>query len=75
MSKINGMTGEQITFGELVQLVVNAASSLMRLGVERDEVVAVCSENRMEFLITTIAAWCSGATVTFLNPAYGKSES
>lgn len=74
MSKINGTTGEEITFGEFVQLVVNATSSLMRLGVERDEVVAVCSENRMEYLIISLAAWCSGATVTFLNSAYGKSE-
>ncbi|KAJ8735612.1 hypothetical protein PYW07_007232 [Mythimna separata] len=74
IAMINGITGEQITFGELVQLVVNAASSLIRLGVERDEVVAVCSENRMEFLVTSIAAWCSGAAVTLLNAAYGKSE-
>ncbi|KAH9637680.1 hypothetical protein HF086_009348 [Spodoptera exigua] len=71
---IDGKTGQQITFVELVQLVVNAASSLIRLGVKRDEVVAVCSENRTEFLITTIATWCSGATVTFLNPAYSKNE-
>uniref|UniRef100_A0A2A4J232 Luciferin 4-monooxygenase n=1 Tax=Heliothis virescens TaxID=7102 RepID=A0A2A4J232_HELVI len=71
---INGMTGERVTFGEMVQLIVNAASSLMRLGVKRDEVVAVCSENRTEFLITSIAAWCSGATVTYLNAAYGKNE-
>lgn len=74
MSKIDGKTGQQIRFGELVQLVVNAASSLIRLGVKRDEVVAVCSENRTEFLITAIATWCSGATVTFLNSAYSKSK-
>nr|XP_021189790.2 uncharacterized protein LOC110375840 [Helicoverpa armigera] len=71
---INGMTGERVTFGEMVQLIVNAASSLMRFGVKRDEVVAVCSENRTEFLITAIAAWCSGATVTFLSASYGKDE-
>nr|CAB3510143.1 unnamed protein product [Spodoptera littoralis] len=71
---IDGKTGQQITFGEVVQLVVNAASSLIRLGVKRDEVVAVCSENRTEFLITAIATWCSGATVTFLNSAYSKNE-
>ncbi|CAH0592509.1 unnamed protein product [Chrysodeixis includens] len=71
---VNGLTGEQTTFGELVQLVVNTAASLIRLGVKRDEVVAVCSENRTEFLITAIAGWCSGATVTFLNSAYGKNE-
>lgn len=72
--KVNGLTDEQTTFGELAQLVVNTAASLIRLGVKRDEVVAVCSENRTEFLITAIAGWCSGASVTFLNAAYGKSK-
>ncbi|CAB3240784.1 unnamed protein product [Arctia plantaginis] len=71
---INGATGETITFGDMVQRIVNTAGALTRLGIKRDDVVGVCSENRMEYLITAIAIWCSGATATFLNSGYSKNE-
>lgn len=72
--KINGATGETITFGDMVQRIVNTADALIKLGVKRDDVVGVCSENRMEYLIAAIAIWCSGAIATFLNSGYSKSK-
>ncbi|CAH2102457.1 unnamed protein product [Euphydryas editha] len=71
---INGATGEQITFGEMAQKIVNISSSLSRLGVQQGDVVAICSENRIEFLLTTFAVFHCGAIVTFFNNAYTKAE-
>ncbi|CAK1540062.1 unnamed protein product [Leptosia nina] len=71
---INGDTNEQITFGDLAQKIVNTTTFLTQLGVQTEDVVAVCSENRIEFLIAACAVFCVGATVTFLNISYGENE-
>ncbi|XP_063822002.1 uncharacterized protein LOC135072009 [Ostrinia nubilalis] len=71
---INGATDEQISFGEIEQQIVNISSSLTKLGVKPGDVVAICSENRPEFLISAIAALCSGAVITFINSAYNRDE-
>ncbi|CAG4989977.1 unnamed protein product [Colias eurytheme] len=71
---INGLTNESITYKELVQKVVNTASSLINLGIKTGDVVAICSENRIEYIITTLAVFCSGGIVTFFNSSYNISE-
>lgn len=71
---INGASGEKLTFGEMTQQIVNIASAIKQLGIGKGDVVAICSENRTEYLTTTIAVLCTGATVTFINSAYSKSE-
>ncbi|XP_032527004.2 uncharacterized protein LOC116777513 [Danaus plexippus] len=71
---IDGAKGEQITFGEMARKIVNIASSLTKLGVKVGDVVAICSENRIEYLIATIAVFCCGGVVTFYNPAYTKDD-
>lgn len=70
--QINGATGEQITFGEMAQKIANISSSLSRLGVQQGDVVAICSENRIEYLLTSLAVFYSGAIITFFNNAYTK---
>ncbi|KOB74983.1 Luciferin 4-monooxygenase [Operophtera brumata] len=69
---INGGTGDQVTYGEMAQQVVNTAYSLNTLGIGAGDVVGICSENRTEFLITAIAGMCTEAVVTFINSAYSK---
>ncbi|XP_050362013.1 uncharacterized protein LOC126781197 [Nymphalis io] len=71
---INGATEEQITYGEMAQKIVNIASSLSRLGVREGDVVAIFSENRIEYLLTTLAVYYSGAIITFFNNAYTKGD-
>ncbi|XP_022118811.2 4-coumarate--CoA ligase 1 [Pieris rapae] len=71
---INGVTREEITYREFAQRVVNIADSLSHLGVDVGDVVAVFSENRIEFILTACAVFCVGATVTFFNTSYGESE-
>ncbi|XP_052737716.1 luciferin 4-monooxygenase-like [Bicyclus anynana] len=71
---INGETGVQITFREMVQKIVNIASALTDLGVEIGDVVAIASENRLEYFVSSIAVYCCGGISTFFNNAYTKNE-
>ncbi|XP_049876868.1 uncharacterized protein LOC126374335 [Pectinophora gossypiella] len=71
---IDGITGEKITFNELAQKVLNTAASLIQLGVKRRDVVSICSENRIEFMITVFATIYIGAVANFVNCAYSKDE-
>ncbi|XP_073957644.1 luciferin 4-monooxygenase-like isoform X2 [Choristoneura fumiferana] len=54
--------------------IVNTAASLAELGVKKGDIIAIVSENRSEVVIVSLAALCSGATITFINSAYTKGE-
>ncbi|XP_013135095.1 PREDICTED: 4-coumarate--CoA ligase 1-like [Papilio polytes] len=71
---INGASDEITTFGELAQKAVNLTSYLKEQGVKQNDVVAVCSENRTEYMVTVIAVFSSGATLACINNAYSDDE-
>ncbi|XP_075982700.1 luciferin 4-monooxygenase-like [Anticarsia gemmatalis] len=73
-SQINGDTGHKVTTRHILQETVNVATGLQRLGVRRGDVVALCSENRDEYIPAALAVICCGATVTTLNVLYTKEE-
>ena len=54
--------------------VHGAARTFADLGVGRGDVVAVMLPNRVELLVTLLAAWRLGAAVTPINPALTPSE-
>lgn len=68
--QINGDTGDKITYAKLLQEIVNIGSGLKRIGVKSGDVVALCSENRYEYLASAIGVVCCGATVTPVNVQY-----
>ncbi|XP_049882698.1 uncharacterized protein LOC126378403 [Pectinophora gossypiella] len=71
---INGATDERITYGEILQQAMNVAISLSHMGVRKGQTVALCSENRVEFLPAAIGAIFAGAIVTTANVAYTPGE-
>ncbi|KAL0851120.1 hypothetical protein ABMA28_006987 [Loxostege sticticalis] len=71
---ISGDTGEKISYVDLAKKIVNVATALSKLGVRQGDVVAICSENRIEFYVAIIAVYYIGAVATFLNMAYTKDE-
>ncbi|KPJ07625.1 Luciferin 4-monooxygenase [Papilio machaon] len=71
---INGASDEKITFIELAQRAVNFTSYLKEQGVKQNDVVALCSENRIEFMVTVIAVFSSGATLACINNTYSDDE-
>lgn len=73
-SKIDGVTEEKITYEDMAQQILDVAQSLNRLGVKKGEVVAIYSENRIEFIVTIYAIIYIGAIVTFINSGYSKGN-
>lgn len=71
--QINGETGQETSYKQLLQEIVNIGSGLKKLGVKRGDVVALCSENKFEYLAAALAAVCCGATITPLNLQYTQS--
>ncbi|CAH2045280.1 unnamed protein product, partial [Iphiclides podalirius] len=71
---VHGDTDQVTTYRQLLQEVVSVANGLKSLGVKRGDIVAICSENRLEFMFTAIGIILCGATVTTLSPQYAKGE-
>ncbi|XP_063367500.1 uncharacterized protein LOC134655923 [Cydia amplana] len=71
---VNGDTGEEVTFQQILNDVVRIATGLKKFGVKRGDVVGLCSESRIEYISTAIAVMCCGATVTAVNLQYQPEE-
>ncbi|XP_061728907.1 luciferin 4-monooxygenase-like isoform X1 [Cydia pomonella] len=71
---VNGDTGEEVTFQQILNDVVGVATGLKKFGVQRGDVVGLCSESRIEYISTAIAVMCCGATVTAVNLQYQPEE-
>lgn len=59
-----------MTYAELLQQSINLAAKLQKLGLRKDDVVALSSENRFEFMVTVIAVMFNGGTLSLLNLTY-----
>lgn len=68
--QIDYHTGHKVSYKELLEETVSAAVGLQSMGLNRGDVVGICSENRPEFVTAVMGAICCGAVVTVLNPQY-----
>ena len=66
--------GSQLTYAELDKLSNGFASSLVALGVEKGDRVAILLPNCPQFLVAQFGAWKAGAIVAPLNPLYTERE-
>ncbi|XP_068618990.1 luciferin 4-monooxygenase-like [Battus philenor] len=71
---VHGGDGQTTTYKQILQHVVNFAEGLKSHGIKRGAIVAISSENRLEFAVAAMATICCGATVTTLNPQYSQGE-
>ncbi|XP_059062588.1 uncharacterized protein LOC131855351 [Achroia grisella] len=71
---INGSTHEVYTFGELLQDSMNVAVSLTHIGVRKGDVVAICTETKIEYWSAVIGTVYTGAVLTAINPTYTAGE-
>lgn len=67
---INGVTGLQLTNGGILEQSFCIADHLRGLGVGKNDVVAVVSENRFEYPIAICGAYLLGAAAALFNPGY-----
>jgi long-chain acyl-CoA synthetase len=63
-----------LTYAEFASWVDAAAEQFAELGVGRGSVVAVMLPNRIELLVSIVAAWRLGAAATPINPVFTATE-
>ncbi len=71
---IEGPTGRIVTYGELRDQAVAAARGLTLRGLERGDVVAICSPNVPEYAVAFHAVAMAGGCNTTLNPLNTEEE-
>lgn len=64
------MTGEKLTARQVRQRAIRLAECLLHLGVTANDVVGLCSENRVDYPVVVFATLIIGATLGPLNPTY-----
>lgn len=68
--QISADTEKSMTYRELLQHSVDLAVALRKLGLKKNDVVALSSENRFEFLIAALAVMYNGGILSVLNITY-----
>lgn len=71
---IDAVTDAQVTTDALLSDVVTLAEELRARGFGPGSVIGFCSENRLEYPVTALAALAIGATCAPLNPLYTHGE-
>src|SRR6516165_8187034 len=71
---IDAPTGRTLSYRELNDQVRRVAAGLRARGVARGDVLALCSPNGPEFVVTYYAAASAGAVITTVNPVVTTSE-
>ncbi|KAJ9585733.1 hypothetical protein L9F63_002523 [Diploptera punctata] len=74
IAQVDAVTGETRTYTQLLTLSLSVANSLWTRGIRPGDVVAICSENNLDFVLPVLAAYYIGATCATLNPNYTTRE-
>lgn len=71
LTKVDGLNNIKRTRSEIRQQVIRLAKSLSKIfDVKEGDVLSICCENRMEYAVIVLAAFCLGACVAPLNVTY-----
>jgi fatty-acyl-CoA synthase len=65
---------DRLTYAELKRRVDALACSLVRLGLEKGDRIAIWSQNNVEWLLTQYATAKAGLVLVNINPAYRRAE-
>jgi acyl-CoA synthetase (AMP-forming)/AMP-acid ligase II len=68
--QVDAVTGETRTFSDILTRSLSVAECLHARGVTVGDVVGVCSENNLDFILPVLASYYIGATCAPLNPNY-----
>lgn len=71
---IDGSTGNAMTFGQLGEAIRSVAAGLSKRGLEKGEVLAICSPNRPDYAVVFNAVATLGGINTTINPLYTADE-
>jgi acyl-CoA synthetase (AMP-forming)/AMP-acid ligase II len=71
---IDGLTGRTLSHRDLATQARRVAAGMHAHGVAKGDVLALCSPNCPEFVVTCYAAAFAGAVITTMNPVATASE-
>jgi acyl-CoA synthetase (AMP-forming)/AMP-acid ligase II len=71
---VEGETGEELTYRQLVRRVEAVAVGLQRLAPEPQSRVAICADNTSEHLVALLATMAAGQVWVPLNPRLGRLD-
>ncbi|KAH0813795.1 hypothetical protein GEV33_008996 [Tenebrio molitor] len=67
-------SGASLTHGQLCQLAKNLAASLRHLGIKKDDIVGVVSENSHKFVVAYLAGLFLASPLHLISPGYTEYE-
>ncbi|PSN43108.1 hypothetical protein C0J52_10474 [Blattella germanica] len=71
---VDAVTGETRTYAEILSKSLNVAKHLHARGLRCGDVIGICSENSLDYILPEIAVYFIGATCAPLNPTYSPRE-
>ncbi|XP_011688623.1 PREDICTED: luciferin 4-monooxygenase-like [Wasmannia auropunctata] len=71
---IDGPTGNQMTYRELLENSVKLAKFLQKFGIKMGDRIGIATENRLNWLIPVYASYYIGAIVAPYNPMFTEYE-
>ncbi|PSN40352.1 Luciferin 4-monooxygenase [Blattella germanica] len=71
---VDAVTGETRTFSDILSKSEKLAESILSRGVKPGDVISICSENSIDFILPVLATYYVGATCAPLNPLYTTRE-
>ncbi|KAF3421263.1 hypothetical protein E2986_08087 [Frieseomelitta varia] len=74
VAQIDAYTGKSKTFKEILDFSRQLAIAFSKEGLKKDDRIAICSENNLEYCPVVCAAFYLGVTVCPLNPLYTERE-
>ena len=67
---MDALTGETRTYSDIVTKSLSVAECLRVRGVTAGDVIGICSENSLDFVLPVLASFYIGAACAPLNPDY-----
>nr|CAD7396222.1 unnamed protein product [Timema poppensis] len=71
---INAVTGESVTFSEVLKKSLSVAANLRRRGLWPRDRLAVMSENHLDFFLPVLGSYFLGVACANISPAYTPRE-
>jgi acyl-CoA synthetase (AMP-forming)/AMP-acid ligase II len=68
--QVDAVTGETTTYADILSTALSIADFLYSRGIRSGDVVGICSENSLDFILPVIGTFFTGATCAPLNPNY-----
>ncbi|KAK5639928.1 hypothetical protein RI129_010739 [Pyrocoelia pectoralis] len=74
LAQIDGLTGEEDTYGSLLQRCVRTSIALKEMGVKYGDIISSCTYNHLNSCVPHISGFFIGAPIAALDPSFSLSE-